>query len=538
MQQGSEALNLRQIIGVYRRRIPLIVLCVVVVAGVAYAFSKHQTKKYTATASLVFSSSPLTQEVAGLPASSSGVSVLAQQATDLELVKFGDMAAQTARRLGHGLTEQKVSESVSVSGQGESGLVNVSVTAGSPALAAAIANAYTNRFVQEQTSANHQYLQSALALVRKQLARLSPQQRVGADGLALQDRAQTLGLLSELREGTVKVAAEAPIPTSPSSPKTSRNTAIGGILGLFIGLALAFLLEPLDRRIRTPGDLETIFGLPLLGTVPESKALLRSGRRAGGSGTALPIAEAEAFSLIRAHLRFFNVGRDLHTIVIASAAAGDGKTTIARRLAEAAARLGSKVLLLELDLRDPRLAEELDIRSGPGVVDVLTGTSPMDKAVQSVDLQTSLGAAATGRTLDVLTAGAMLPPNPGELLESHAMEAVIEQARSVYDLVVIDTPPLTAVSDAFPLLTKVDGVIVVGWVEHSRRDVAEQLHQILANSGAPLIGVIANGSKSGDPSPYGRYDKSSPPVAAALAAASPREEGVAPRESEELSGRA
>ncbi len=115
----------------------------------------------------------------------------------------------------------------------------------------------------------------------------------------------------------------------------------------------------------------------------------------------------------------------------------------------------------------------------------------------------------------MLAAGAVLPPNPAELLESHAMDAVLEQAKSTYDLVVMDTPPLTAVSDAFPLLTKVDGVVIVGRVGHSRRDAAEQLHQVLASSGAPLLGVIANGSKSGSPGSYtyAKGVKSSPVVA-------------------------
>jgi polysaccharide biosynthesis transport protein len=201
-------------------------------------------------------------------------------------------------------------------------------------------------------------------------------------------------------------------------------------------------------------------------------------------------------------LRFFNVNRDLCTVVIASPAPGDGKTTIARHLAEAAARLGSLVLLLEVDLRRPTLAQQLDIESGPGLADVLIGAIPMGEATQSVDLQAPLGEGTGGHTLNVLTAGAVLPPNPGELIESRAMDAVLEQAKSAYDLVVIDTPPLTAVSDAFPLLTKVDGVVIVGGIGRSQRDAAERLHQILASSGAPLLGVIANGSKSGVPSPY------------------------------------
>ena len=140
-------------------------------------------------------------------------------------------------------------------------------------------------------------------------------------------------------------------------------------------------------------------------------------------------------------------------------------------------------------------------------------------------MEAAPGEGITGRTLDVLAAGAVLPPNPGELLESRAMDAVLEQAKSAYDLVVIDTPPLTAVSDAFPLLTKVDGVVIVGWVGRSRRDAAEQLHQVLASSGAPLLGVIANGSKSGGPDAYVYAKGGKPsPVVAAVDGASPSEE--------------
>ena len=107
----------------------------------------------------------------------------------------------------------------------------------------------------------------------------------------------------------------------------------------------------------------------------------------------------------------------------------------------------------------------------------------------------------------MLVAGAALPPNPGELIESHAMEALLEQAKSTYDLVVIDTPPLTAVSDAFPLLRKVDGVVIVGRVGRNRRDVAERLHETLAGAGAPLLGVVANGFKAGRLGSYGyAYD--------------------------------
>jgi capsular exopolysaccharide synthesis family protein len=495
-------LSLEQVLGVLRRRALWILLCFVLVAGAAYGFSKHQTKKYTATASLVFNNNQLSQAVAGLPVASSN-NQLAQQNTNLKLVQLGDMAEKTAGRLGQGLTKEKVKEGVSVSAEGESNVVDVAATATSPALAASIANTYTKQFVYEQQNTNHAYYNAALRLVEKQLNALSPHERAGSAGLALQNRAQSLGTLAELRNGNVQVAQAAAVPTSPSSPKVLTNTVLGGLLGLLLGLGIAFLLERLDRRIREPKDLEVVYGLPLLGVVPESTALSRSAKGRKNAGAALPASEAEAFHLIRAHLRYFNVDRELRTLMVASAAPGDGKTTVARHLAGAAARMGSRVLLVEADLRRPTIALQLDISSGPGVADVLIGAVPLGEATQTVGLDLPRVDGSGSRGFDVLVAGSSLPPNPGELIESHAMESLLQQAKSRYDLIVIDTPPLTAVSDAFPLLGKVDGVIIVGRVGRNRRDVAQRLHETLTGAGAPLLGVVANGFKSGRLGGYG-----------------------------------
>jgi Mrp family chromosome partitioning ATPase len=121
----------------------------------------------------------------------------------------------------------------------------------------------------------------------------------------------------------------------------------------------------------------------------------------------------------------------------------------------------------------------------------------MHDAVQSVALDRPSDELADGRTLDVLVAGAVPPPNPSELIESRAMEELLDHATAEYNLVVIDTSPLAAVSDAFPLLLKVDGIIIVGRIGRNRRDVAERLHHTLAGVGAPLLGVIANGFRAG-----------------------------------------
>ena len=518
MDSEQTNLSLEQVLGVLRRRAPWIVLCFVLITAAAYGLSKRQTKKYTATASLVFNNSQTNQQAAGLQAVSSGGSQLPEQQTNVKLAQLGDMAEKTAgllagakkaTPLARGLTKEKVSASLSVSAQGESNIVDVTVTATSPTLAAEIANTYTSVFVKEQQDSNHAYYASALKLVNKQLGALSPKEKAGTAGLALQDRAQSLGVLAELRNGNVEVAQAAAVPTSPSSPKTTKNTILGGVLGLLLGLTVAFLLERLDRRIREPKDLEALYGLPLLGVVPESKALSRSTRSGGDARTDLPPGESESFQLIRAHLRYFNVDRQLHTLLVASAAPGDGKTTIARHLAGAAARVGSRVLLLEADLRRPTLAQQLDARFGPGLADVLIGAVPLNEATQTIELAAPLGEGSKLRTLDVLVAGATLPPNPGELIESRAMETLLERAQSTYDLIVIDTPPLTAVSDAFPLLRKVNGVVIVGRVGRNRRDVAQRLHETLSGAGAPLLGVIANGFKARRNAPYSyAYDYS------------------------------
>jgi capsular exopolysaccharide synthesis family protein len=502
------------------------VLCCLLAAAAAFGLSKHQTKQYTATASILFKSNQLTQQIAGLP---TNITTQAQQNSNVRIVQVGEMAAKTASLLGHGLTQQRVSNSVSVAQQGEtsivgeSSVVNISASAISPTLAAEIANTYAKQFVKEQQTSNHQFFKSALATVNKQLAALSPKQRLRGSGVTLQNRAQELKLLAELQYGGVQFAQSAAVPTRPSSPKTSRNTIIGGALGLLLGIGLVLLLERLDRRIREPEELETIYRAPLLGAVPESASLSRSPQRTADVPLGLPPMEAETFSLILAHLRSFNAEREVRTALITSAAPSDGTTTVSLHLAEVAARSGARTLLIEMDLRRPTLAHTLSIQPGPGLSDVLTGTISTGEAAQSISL---LAPAGDGATLDVLTSGNARPYSPSELIKTHTMEAVLEQMKSTYDLVVIDAPSLMVVSDAFPVLHKVDGVIVVSRIGRTRRDIAERLQQILDRSAAPLLGVVANrfhASRRTYAYDYAEDDKSSATAVSVNGAASSQE---------------
>jgi capsular exopolysaccharide synthesis family protein len=493
----------RRIAGVFRRRAPLVLLCFVVAVGVALAYTLHARKEYTATASLLFNNTPLSQQIAGLQAVAN-VDVQSQQDTNIQLLKLGNLAQKTAVKVGHGLTAGAVAGSVGVSPEGDTTVVNVSSTLASPVLAAKVATTYAQLFVSEQENGNRQYYESALATVEGQIAKLSPSQAGGAQGLALQNRAQSLATLAQLRNDTVSLAQAAGVPGSASSPSIKRDVIAAGLLGLLLGVALAFAVERLDQRFREPEELESLSGLPLLGAVPDSSALRRGGR--GVRGSTQTVEVADAFQFVRMRLRYFNVDRDLRTLAVVSAQPGDGKSTIAHWLADAAAGTGSRALVIETDLRRPTLAEELGVASGPGLADVLIGARTLEDVVQTAEIVSGGGDGADERRLDVVVAGA-LPPNAAEMLESQAMSDVLRLAKASYDFVVIDTPPLGAVSDSLPLMRRVDGVVIVAGMGRARRDVALQLADTLRSVDAPLLGVIANRVKTRGAGPYGyTYD--------------------------------
>ncbi len=473
---------------VIRQRALLIAMCVVLTGAAAFALSKAQTRQYTASAQILFRNTQLDQQAAGLQVVNQ-TNPQPQTDTNLKLATLPRVAAETAATLGDGLTQKEVASAVSVTQETDTDLASVIATWTSPALAARIANTYAQRVIADRQRADATYYANALRAVNLQFSALTPAQQAGVEGADLKDRANSLQILSQLQSGEVQLEQAAAAPTAPSSPKVLRNTILGALVGLLIGLAAAFLLQRLDRRLREPSDLEDVYDVPLLGVVPESAAL----RHANGASTTtgeLPANEAEIFGLLRAHIRYFNVDRDIRTVVIVSAAPGDGKSTVARYLAMATATVGSRVLFLEADLRRPMAAKYFGIDREPGVSEVLLGQESLESAAQHVEFASRKGSKIG---LDVLVAGALLPANPPHVIESQAMSSLLAEARDRYDLVVIDTPPLVLLPDAFPLLREADGVLIVSRLGENRRDVAVRLRETLAGVAAPVIGVIANG---------------------------------------------
>jgi succinoglycan biosynthesis transport protein ExoP len=499
--------DLERILSVLRRRIKLILLCGVIIGAAAWGVSQLQTKEYSASASLLFRNPGFAEDLFGTTAvAPTPTEANREAATNQTLVGLDVVGVRAARKLP-GLSPKEVSDMVTVSAVGEADVVSLTATSPDPAQAKLVANTFARQFISFRAETDKSKLLQAKELSENALNRLAPSERAGPRGQALSRGAEKLGILASLQTGNAELVQPADLPTSPSSPKPVRNGIIGAVLGLLLGIALAFMVERLSRRLREPEEAQEAFQLPVLATVPESKAIMATNE--GAAAPELPFVESESFQMLRASLRYFNVDREIQSVLIASNSAGVGKSTIAWNLARVAAN-SSRVVIVETDLRKPSLGRQHGLRMSPGLSALLTHQVSLDEAIQSKALAprsngngtSASGSPNNGRSVDVIVAGPP-PPNPAELLESQTMQEVHAQLRERYDLIVFDTAPMGVVSDAFPLLREVDGVIPVTRLGQSTRDHAEQLRDQLNRLEAPTLGIVANAVKMRRGGKYG-----------------------------------
>jgi succinoglycan biosynthesis transport protein ExoP len=284
-------------------------------------------------------------------------------------------------------------------------------------------------------------------------------------------------------------------PTSHVSPRVPVNVGAGLGAGLALGIALAFALSRLDRRIKSAEDAERL-GANVLGVLPviegakdeKRTSKRRPRRRAEGSPRDLIVhtqpmsAAAEGFRGIRTNLSFMDVDGDIRALVVTSADPEEGKTTVAANLAISFAQSGKRVLIVDTDLRRPRIHHAFGISHERGVSSVLIGASTFAESVQETDIP----------NLSVLPCGP-IPPNPAELLHHRRFRDLIQQARSQFDLVVFDSPPVGVVTDAAVIAPQVDGVLLVARAEATTRDALRTALRQFRTVGAKLFGMILNG---------------------------------------------
>lgn len=498
-QQPSEQSSLLFLLRTLRRRIGVLTLCALTVPGAAFAFSVTQEKQYSASASLLFRDPRFDQTLFGSSFLAPSTDPAREAATNERLVSLRVVADRTARALRSVLTSRQIQDKVSVESRGQSDVVSITATDPSPELAARLANAYGEQYIRFRREADRSKIREAQELIERQLRSLDQREAAGPKGRSLSERAEELEVLASLQTGNAELVQQAEPPSSPSSPKPLRNTLIGGVLGLLLGTGLALLFERVDRRLKDAGEIGEVFERPVLGAIPDSRAIAKSDREPEPLGA----PEAEAFRMLRANLRYFNVDREIRSVVITSAAPAEGKSTVALNLATAAAKAGGSVLLLEADLRHPALGARLGISSERGLSHLLSGGDPaVKRAVDTVTVAGRRQGDHGFRTMDVLTSGP-LPPNPSDLIESDRMKELIRAAEGEYDLVIIDTPPTSVVSDAIPLVSQVSGVIVVCRLGRTTRESATHLREQLENLEAHTLGVVANSVDR--PSQYGYY---------------------------------
>lgn len=284
-------------------------------------------------------------------------------------------------------------------------------------------------------------------------------------------------------EGAATVSMNVVSPAVPAvhpfSPNKKLDVATGFALGLALGFVIALVVSRLDTRVRTMKDLPTEPERAMLGAIPLDRAIKRHGGRAILEAPHSPLAES--YRRVRTNLQFLNLATPLRVVVVSSAVPNEGKSITAINLALTMAEQGKRVLLVDADMRRASLATECGLEESAGLSTVLVGEATLEDVAQPW----------ASPHLHVVTAGTA-PPNPGQLVESEAMTSFLSSARELYDFVVLDAPPLLAVTDAAVLAHRTDGVIVVaGSTKVRRHELVEALTSLDAIE-ANVLGIVLN----------------------------------------------
>ena len=471
---------------------------------VAYLVTSQQPDRYVATAKLLLRSGELEEGVARVrPGSPVGTQGL--EPTSLDLVSLREIGERAARLLDGGITGATVTSRVMIAPNSESNVIGVRASGTKPSGVAPLANAYAEAYIAFRRDEARKRIRRTADIVESQIRRTRGDDR----RTLLRRQVEDLRLLAGLQNGNATIVERAILPTARVAPKPRRAAIIALAFGIVLGMGLALLFEFLSRRLNDPKEIEELYDEPLLGTIPESRAVAEAGF------ASLPPNEHAAFQRVRGNLRYYN-DYNIASVLVISALPAEGKSTVARHLAAASAEAGTSVILLEADLRLPTLVKRLGLPPTAGLTGILRDAIDPAEVIQRVPLRASGNGSGPLITLDVISAG---PPqaNPTYLIESDAMERLLLDLEERYDLVVIDTPAATLVPDGLALVDKVSGVIVVSRVRKNTRAAARSLRGQLGNVRANVLGLVVNGVGRMDGMTSYGYGYASTPVEEELA---------------------
>jgi capsular exopolysaccharide synthesis family protein len=296
----------------------------------------------------------------------------------------------------------------------------------------------------------------------------------------LMQRTKDAGISSERRSSKIRVVDAAEVPRSAISPNVQRSVTLSLVAGLSVSLGLVFFVEYLDSRLKTPNDLKAHLGVPFLGLIP---AVNRSKDDASPLATGAGATSfSEAFKTVRTNVLFSTAEDGLRSLVVTSAGPGEGKSTCAANIAISLAQAGQRVLLVDADMRRPRVNEIFEIQQEPGLSNLLTGNAKATDAIQK---------SRTVVNLWLLPAG-HIPPNPAELLSSPRFVDFLGALDDHFDWVVLDTPPVLVVADSMIVGNKATGVVFVVGADQTSRHAARNAVEQLEGANANVIGSVLN----------------------------------------------
>ncbi|MGE3957923.1 MAG: GumC family protein [Vicinamibacterales bacterium] len=296
---------------------------------------------------------------------------------------------------------------------------------------------------------------------------------------SLMQRTKETDISSERKATNIRVVDEAQVPNGPISPNLQRSALLSLVAGLTLSLGLVFFIDYLDSRLKTPQDLKNYLGVPFLGLVPAVS------RTKGATNPLLTEVDApsfsEAFKTVRTNVLFSSAEDGLRTLVVTSAGPGEGKSICSANIAIALAQTGLRVLLVDADMRRPRVHEIFESPEEPGLSNLLTGNAKASEAIQKSKVP----------GLWLMPAG-HIPPNPAELLSSPRFMDFLGALEDHFDWVVLDTPPVLVVADSLVVANKATGVVFVVGADQTTRNAARNAVEQLMSSSANVIGSMLN----------------------------------------------
>lgn len=496
--------DLADYLAVLRRRKWVIVQSVAIVALVAFFLSVRQEKVFESSADVLLSRQNISNVITGVTNPDVFGDPQRFMETQAGLARAPEVARLALETAGlDDRTPGQLLARSSVQPKTNADLLRFVVDDASPATATLLANAYAKAFTSYKAQLDTGEITRARKDLDQRLAELGRAGKAGSDSyLELAKNAQQLRTMELLQQRNV--IARPASGAAQTAPTPKRNALLGAFLGLLLGLGVAALWEALDKRVRKEEEIEQLLGLTLVGQLPAPPARSRVTMVDDPQSS-----HAEAVRQLRTNLEFANVDRGAKVIMVTSAVEQEGKSTTAANLAVALARSGKNVVLVDLDLRHPSIADVFKVEPRPGITEVVLGRVDLQRAVVSIPLPVPVTVSAAGRSLaasgrpvHVLSSGA-LPANPGEFVATQALAHVLNQLRGEFDYVIVDSAPLLAVGDSLALSAGVDGILVISRLGVVDRRILHALKRTIDASPAPKIGLVVTGVTPHDAYGYG-----------------------------------